>query len=77
MALELFFVSARTNKRHHHHEGFSVAEHQSLWPSGEFRPDSRERMLEVAFRIEMRALRPPADIIAGFLLEEHTLLIQQ
>jgi hypothetical protein len=58
-------------------EGFSVAELRSLWPSGEYRPASRERMLEVAFRIEMRALRPPADIIAGFLLEEHTLLIQR
>ena len=46
-------------------EGFSVAELRSLWPSGEFRPASRERMLEVAFRIEMRVLLPPADIIVG------------
>jgi hypothetical protein len=51
-------------------EGFSVAQLRSLWPSGESCPGSRERMLEGAFRIEMRASRPPADIIAGFLLEE-------
>lgn len=58
-------------------EGFSVAQLRSLWPSGEICPGSRERMLEGAFRIEMRASRPPADIIAGFLLEEHTLPIQR
>ncbi len=54
-----------------------MAELRSLWPSGEICPGSRERMLEGAFRIEMRASRPPADIIAGFLLEEHTLPIQR
>jgi len=58
-------------------EGFSVAQLRSLWPSGEICPGSRERMLEGAFRIEMRASRPPADIIAGFLLEEHTLPIHR
>jgi len=58
-------------------EGFSVAKLRSLLPSGEICPDSREQMLEGAFRIEMRASLPPADIIAGFLLEEHTLQIQR
>jgi hypothetical protein len=59
-------------------KGFSVAQLRSLWrPSGEFCPASRERMLEGTFRIEMRASRPPADIIAEFLLEEHTLPIQR
>ena len=58
-------------------QGFSVAQLRSLWPSGEICPSSRDRMLEGAFRIEMRASLPPADIIAGFLLEEHTLPIQR
>jgi len=39
-------------------EGFSVAQLWSLWPSGETCPASRERMLEGAFRIEMRASQP-------------------
>ncbi len=72
---QLLEAKAKEHKGGELLEGFSVAEFRSLWPSGKFRPASRELMLEVEFRIEMRVLQPPADIIVGFLLEEHTLLM--